>query len=259
MPYKGSRGRARAISGDLVRKFQAAADHARPMAAEEAKRRAAEAAVALVEDGMVLGLGTGSTANVMLARLAERVKEGLRVKGVPTSLATMELARHLGVPLTSLDEDPTLDLTLDGADEVDLEFRLIKGLGGALLREKVVAAASKRVAIMVDEGKLVKQLGTKAPVPVEVARFAWRPVQERVRALGCEPVLRRGTDGEPFVTDNGDLILDARFARGIDAPEEMERKLNNIPGVMENGLFVGLCTEVVVGTDKGASVRKRRV
>jgi ribose 5-phosphate isomerase A len=178
--------------------------------------------------------------------------------GVPTSVATMELARHLGIPLTSLDEQPVLDLTLDGADEVDPEFRLIKGLGGALLREKVVAAASQRVAIMVDEGKMVKQLGTKAPLPVEVARFAWRPAQERLQKLGCEPALRRSKDGEPFTTDNGNLILDCRFARGIDAPEELERRVNNIPGVMENGLFIGLCTDVVVGSAQGADVRKRK-
>jgi ribose 5-phosphate isomerase A len=228
------------------------------MGAEEAKRHAAHAAVDLVEDGMVLGLGTGSTANLLLARLAERCSQGLKVRGVPTSLATMELARHLGIQLTTLDEDPHLDLTLDGADEVDPDFRLIKGLGGALLREKVVAAASARLAILVDEGKLVKQLGTKAPLPVEVARFAWRPAQERLKALGCEPALRRGKEGEPFVTDNGNLILDCRFARGIEAPEALEARVNNIPGVMENGLFLGLTTEVVVGTDAGARVERRR-
>jgi ribose 5-phosphate isomerase A len=205
---------------------------------------------------MVLGLGTGSTANLMLARLAERVKEGLKVRGVPTSLATMELSRHLGIPLTTLEEDLALDLTLDGADEVDPQKRLIKGLGGALLREKVVAASSKRVAIMIDGSKLVPKLGTKAPLPVEVARFAWRPVQERLRTLECDPVLRRTSEGEPFVSDNGNLILDARFARGIDKPEELERTINNIPGVMENGLFLGLATEIVVGTSSGARLER---
>lgn len=228
------------------------------MGAEDAKRHAAAAAVDLVEDGMVLGLGTGSTANLMLARLAERVRGGLKVRGVPTSVATMELARHLDIPLTTLDDDLALDLTLDGADEVDPEFRLIKGLGGALLREKVVAAASKRLAIMVDESKVVKQLGTKAPLPVEVVRFAWRPAQERVRALGCEPVLRRAKEGEPFVSDNGNLILDCRFAEGIAEPERLEAQVNNLPGVVENGLFLGMATEVVVGTQAGARVERRR-
>lgn len=224
---------------------------------DEAKRNAARAAVELVQDGMVLGLGTGSTANLMLAALAERVRQGLDVRGVPTSEATMTLARHLGIPLTTLDEDLVLDLTLDGADEVDPDFRLIKGLGGALLREKVVAASSKRLAIMVDESKMVKQLGTKCPLPVEVMRFAWRPAGESLRALGCEPVLRRGKDGEPFVSDNGNLILDARFARGIDDAERLERDANNIPGVVENGLFLGLTTEVVVGSAEGARVLTR--
>lgn len=228
------------------------------MGADDAKRHAAQAAVDLVEDGMVLGLGTGSTANLMLAALAERVKQGLSVRGVPTSVATMELARHLGIPLTSLDEDLVLDLTLDGADEVDPELRLIKGLGGALLREKVVAASSRRLAIMVDESKLVKRLGTRSPLPVEVVRFAWRPVLERLRGLGAEPSLRRSKDGEPFVSDNGNLILDARFPRGIDDAEGLERAVNNVPGVVENGLFLGLATEVVVGTEAGARLHARR-
>lgn len=228
------------------------------MSAEDAKRNAAVAAVDLVQDGMVLGLGTGSTANLMLTKLAERVREGLQVRGVPTSVATMELARHLAIPLTTLDDDLVLDLTLDGADEVDPEFRLIKGLGGALLREKVVAAASKRVAIMVDESKLVKHLGTKAPLPVEVLRFAWRPVQERLRGFGCDPALRRTKEGEPFVSDNGNLILDCRFPRGIDDAERLEAAVNNLPGVVENGLFLGLATEIVVGTPGGARVERRR-
>jgi ribose 5-phosphate isomerase A len=237
-----------------------AAPSASPNAAQdEAKRQAALAGAALVEDGMVLGLGTGSTANLLLSALAERIKaEGLQVRGVPTSLATMELAKHLGIPLTTLEDDLALDLTIDGADEVDPRFRLIKGLGGALLREKVVAHASARVAILVDRSKMVDKLGTKAPLPVEVARFAWRPVQAHLRGMGCEPELRRakGT-GEPFVSDNGNLILDARFPRGIDAPEDLERTINNLPGVMENGLFLGLATEVVVGSPEGAEVLRR--
>lgn len=230
----------------------------RPVGSEESKRHAAGKAVELVQDGMLLGLGTGSTANLMLARLAERVREGLKVRGVPTSVATMELAKHLGIPLTTLDEGLALDMTLDGADEVDPQFRLIKGLGGALLREKVVAAQSERVVIMVDEGKLVPKLGTKAPLPVEVARFAWRPVQERLSRLGAEAELRRNADGQPFVSDNGHLILDARFPGGIDAPEELEAEVNNIPGVMENGLFLGLCTDVVVGNPQGARLMSAR-
>ncbi|MCA1813817.1 MAG: ribose 5-phosphate isomerase A, partial [Halobacteriales archaeon] len=204
-----------------------------------------------------LGLGTGSTAAIMLNELAQRIrKEGLKVRGMPTSEATQQLAHLLEVPLTTLDDDPRLDLTLDGADEVDPRFRLIKGLGGALLREKVVAAASERVCIMVDEGKRVPLLGTKAPVPVEVMRFAWKPVQERLRALGSEPALRRAKDGDVFVSDNGNFILDARFPRGIDAPEELERTLNNIPGAVENGLFLSLCTEVAWGSASSARVER---
>lgn len=224
---------------------------------DEAKRRAAARAAEMVEEDMVLGLGTGSTANVMLTHLAERVKSGLRVRGVPTSEATMQAARVLGIPLTTLDEDPVLDLTLDGADEVDPRLDLIKGLGGALLREKVVAAASERVVIMVDEGKLVPKLGTKAPVPVEVLRFAVRPVTERLRGFGCDPVLRRTRDGEPFVSDNGNHIVDCRFPEGLADPARLERDLNNVPGVVENGLFLGLATEVVVGTAKDARVQTR--
>lgn len=227
------------------------------MSPEDAKRRAGYAGAELAEDGMVLGLGTGSTAQHMLVRLAQRVGEGLRVRGVPTSLATMELAKQLGVPLTSLDDDPTLDLTLDGADEVDPDLRLIKGLGGALLREKVVARASRRVAILVDEGKLVKRLGTRAPLPVEVVRFARRPVEEALRALGAEPRLRLGPEGQPFVTDNGNLVLDARFPRGIDDPEALEARVDAIPGVVANGLFLGLATEVIVASVRGERVERR--
>lgn len=224
---------------------------------DDAKRNAARAAVQLVQDGMALGLGTGSTASVMLDELAKRMRaEGLKVRGVPTSEATQQLARVLGVPLTTLDDEPRLDLTLDGADEVDPRFRLIKGLGGALLREKVVASASKRVCIMVDEGKRVARLGSKAPVPVEVMRFAWKPVQDRLRALGSQPALRVAPDGGAFLTDNGNLILDARFPQGIGHPEELERALNDIPGVLEHGLFLGLCTEVAWGSAGGARVER---
>jgi ribose 5-phosphate isomerase A len=255
-PGAWPRGACNAVARRAPGKAKAPAG-LRSAMSEQAKRHAAEQAAMLVEDGMVLGLGTGSTANLLLAKLGERVREGLKVCGVPTSEATMQLARVLDIPLTTLDDDPRLDLTLDGADEVDPDFHLIKGLGGALLREKVVAAASARVVIMVDEGKLVKKLGTKAPLPVEVARFAWRPVHDKLLTMGAEPALRRAKDGAPFVSDNGNLILDARFPNGIDDPARTESAVNNIPGVVENGLFLGLATEVVVGNETGAQHRPK--
>jgi ribose 5-phosphate isomerase A len=219
-----------------------------------AGRRAAE----LARDGMVLGLGTGSTVLFTLQRLAERMSaEGLRIRGVPTSLDTERKARELGIPLASLEEVARIDLTIDGADEVDPGFRLVKGGGGALLREKVVASISAREAIVVGPDKLVERLADSFPLPVEVAPFA-RPVVARALAdLGFEPRLRLRQDGSTYLTDNACEILDARFPGGLDDPEDMERKLHALPGVVECGLFVGLCQILVIGHPDGrAEVRE---
>ncbi len=215
----------------------------------EWKRRAAEAAVDRVEDGMVLGLGTGSTVRYAIERLGRRVAEGWELAGVPTSRATAELARELQIPLTTLDEHPSLDLTIDGADEVDPRLDLIKGLGGALLREKIVAAASEALLVVVDEGKVVEGLGERAPLPVEVLPFGARRTRSRLEALGCEPTLRRAGEA-PFRTDNGNYMIHCRF-EGIADPRELAGRLKEIPGVIEHGLFLEMADAVFVGTAAG--------
>ncbi|HEX6941219.1 MAG TPA: ribose-5-phosphate isomerase RpiA [Longimicrobiales bacterium] len=223
---------------------------------ERQKRRAAERAVEFVEDGMVLGLGTGSTARHVLEVLAERREAGelRRIVGVPTSRETSRLARELGIPLTSLEDEPRLDLTIDGADEVGPELGLIKGLGGALLWEKIVATASDRLVIVVDEGKLVDRLGERAPLPVEVVPFGWTTHLAYLDLLGAQPMLRRGPDGNPFTTDGGHYLLDCRFDEGILEPDRIERELRQRVGVVETGLFLGLADTVVVGGEAGVRV-----
>ena len=213
---------------------------------EAAGRRAAD----LVEDGTIIGLGTGTTCAFVFERLAERIRtEGLRVRGIPTSRRTEEAARAFGIPLASFDEAATLDLAIDGADEVDPRWNLIKGGGGALLREKVVAAASRRNVIVVGEDKRVPTLG-RFPLPVEVVRFAWRPVAKALESLGCKARLRRGPAGAEFVTDEGHLILDCAFGR-IEEPGALEAAIDRIPRVVESGLFVGLVHRLVVGHEDG--------
>jgi len=216
------------------------------------KRAAAEAAVDLVEDGMALGLGTGSTSAFAVTALAARVRKGLRVVGVPTSERTAEQARREGVPLTTFAEHPELDLAIDGADEVERDtLHLIKGGGGALLREKIVAAASRRFVVIADEAKLVDRLGVGWAVPVEVVPFGWEATARRVERLGAKPELRRGKDAaEPFLTDGGHLILDCRFP-GIPDPAGLEGELRRIVGVVETGLFVGMASEVVLAGPGG--------
>ena len=198
---------------------------------------------------MVVGLGTGSTAALAVEELAHRLFQGeLRdIVGIPTSNATHQQAVLLGIPLTTLEEHPTVDLTIDGADEVDPDGNLIKGLGGALLREKIVATVSSRLVIVVDQSKLVERLGSKAPLPVEVVRFAAGAHAPAIRALGGEPELRRGPDGEPFKSDEGHCILDCRFAAGIPDPRLVQETLRARPGIVETGLFLGMAPEVIVG------------
>lgn len=228
---------------------------------DELKRQAAYHAIdQYVRDGMVLGLGHGSTIAHALERLASHLKAG-RLNGVrcvPVSKHTATAAQSLGIPLTTLDEIPHPDLCIDGADEVDPRLDLIKGLGGALLREKIVAVASARMVVIVDEGKVVTRLGTRAPLPVEVLTFGWTTHVEWLQALGCEPHLRRTPAGAPFVTDSGNYIYDCHFQGGIEDPGALEKTLNNRPGVVENGLFLEIADQVVIATQtQGIQVRQR--
>ena len=224
------------------------------MSAEDFKRQAAQRAAGLVRSGMKLGLGTGSTAAHFVDFLGARVREGLVVVCVPTSEATRKQAAALGIPLTTLDETPRLDLTVDGADELDAELRLIKGGGGALLREKIVAAASARMIVIADATKKVGHLG-RFPLPIEVVPFGLKSTQMHIAAqaedAGClgSITLRRGKDGQPFVTDNGNFILDCAFGV-IAEPEILADALCVIPGVVEHGLFLGLAdTAILAGAD----------
>lgn len=218
----------------------------------ESKQLVGERAVESVRDGMVVGLGTGSTAIWAIRKIGARVAEGLRIQAVPTSMASEELARKLHIPLVGLEEIEDIDLTIDGADEVDEQLRLIKGGGGALLREKVVASLTRQQIIVVDESKLVRRLGA-FPLPVEVIPFAWHPVSRQIEALGCSPKRRQAEDGRPFVTDNGNYILDCRF-KVIEEPADLNRILHLIPGVVETGLFVDMADRVLVGS-AGGSIR----
>jgi ribose 5-phosphate isomerase A len=214
---------------------------------DPAKDRAAEQGAALVEPGMIVGLGSGTTATVMVRRLGERIeREGLQFVGVATSTATAELARSLEIPLRELDDVDHLDLNLDGADEIDAQFRMIKGRGGALLREKIVASAARRRVTMITADKRVERLGVRMPLPIEVSAFGIRHVDRHLRALGSTPAIRADAAGSPFVTDGGNRILDCRF-EGIDDPAALQLTLRQIPGVFESGLFLGLCDLLIVG------------
>ncbi len=234
------------------------------MSGDLAKINAAQAALDFVKDGMIVGLGTGSTSAHFVRQLGERVRQGLRVKGVPTSEATRNLAEQVGVPLLEISQVTSIDVDVDGADEVDPSFRLIKGGGGALLREKIVASASKRMVVIADETKWVETLGA-FPLPVEVTRFGFALTQERVhealRETGCEGdevVLRvSGKANEPVITDGGNYILDAHAKRIPDA-EALGAALKRIAGVVEHGLFLGLAHTVILGKAKGAEIKQPR-
>lgn len=223
---------------------------------DKLKRLAAERAVDYVQSGMVLGLGHGSTARHVVDIIGERINSGaLRdIVGVPTSEYTKAQARTLGIPLATLAERPILDLAIDGADEVDPDLNLIKGLGGALLREKIVESAARRFIVVVDASKLVERLGTRGPLPVEVTQFAWEAHARWLKSLDCLAVLRREADGAPFVTDNGNYIIHCTFPDGISDPVALGRTLTDHPGVLEHGLFLGMATEVVVAGENGARV-----
>ena len=221
---------------------------------EIAGRRAAE----LVGDGMRIGLGTGSTVYFALVRLAERIREeSLSVCGVPTSIDTQKKAQELGIPLSTLEETESLDWTIDGADEIDGRFDMIKGGGGALLREKIIASISRREAIVVGPDKVVDRLGLGFPLPIEVVPFARPTVRRALESLGGQPALRV-TDAETYHTDNGNEILDCRFPEGIADAPALEARLAAIPGIVESGLFCGMAHVLVIGHENGkAEVRER--
>ncbi len=227
------------------------------MTIEELKRQVGDRAAAMVTSGTVVGLGSGSTARYATLRIAERLRNGELhdILGIPTSNETAALAREGGIPLTTLEEHGVIDITIDGADEVDPGWNVIKGLGGALLREKVVAYATRHEVIVVDDSKLVTRLGEKGPVPVEVLQFGWRNASRGLEGTGARPVLRmRGA--QPYVTDEGNWILDCYYGQIVD-PGALSNRIKAIPGVVEHGLFLGMVHDVVVAGTGGLRLLKR--
>lgn len=224
---------------------------------DELKRTAAERAVEFVSSGMIIGLGTGSTAIHATRAIGRMLQEGqLRnLLGIPTSEATAREASMWSIPLTTLEQHPVVDLTIDGADEIDPNLDLIKGLGGALLREKIVAAASKKMIVVGDYRKRVRHLGTMAPVPVEVIPFAKRPAVAYLESLGARVVLRQG-EGQAFITDEGNVILDCHFA-GIETPAELAQAIRTQPGIVEHGLFLGMASMAIIATQEGTETIQR--
>ena len=217
------------------------------MKLEQEKQEAARRSLAFVKDGYVVGLGTGSTAFYAISLLGERVREGLNIRGIPTSAKSRDLAAGLGIPLTSFEESPLIDVTIDGADEINPAVQLIKGGGGALLREKIVASASRKVVIIADSSKQVPILG-KFPLPVEVAPFAEALLIRRITALGASVTLRRDQSGKPFVTDEGHHILDCSFG-AIPDSHRLAGELDRMPGLVEHGLFLDLADIALIGKE----------
>jgi ribose 5-phosphate isomerase A len=222
-------------------------------ALDQEKQAAARAAAELVEPGSIVGLGSGSTATYAIRFLGQRVRESLKIVGIPTSQKTKQLAEQLGIPLSTLDEHPQIDIDIDGADEIDPQLNLIKGGGGALLREKIIASASRRFIVVGDSSKQVAHLG-KFPLPVEVIPFAQSLISKRIAGLGAQVSLRGA--GNPYVTDEGHHILDCKFGEIADPPALAE-KLRGIPGVVEHGLFIGMAELALVGKD-GRVIQIRR-
>ncbi|PFZ33462.1 ribose-5-phosphate isomerase RpiA [Bacillus wiedmannii] len=213
------------------------------------KQLAGEYAANFVKDGMKVGLGTGSTVYWLIQKLGERVKEGLSFQAVPTSKETEVLAKQLNISLISLNDVQSLDLTIDGADEIDANLQLIKGGGGALLREKIVATSSKELIIIADESKLVTHLGT-FPLPVEIIPFSWKQTERKIQSLGCQTTLRL-KDNETFITDNNNMIIDCIFPHNISNPANLHTQLKMITGVVETGLFVNMTSKAIIGTKNG--------
>ena len=226
---------------------------------DQRKQQAGEAAANLVQDGMVVGLGTGSTAAYAIEALGHRVvTEGLRICGIPTSAQTMAQARSARIPLTTFAEHLEIDLTIDGADEIlPGPLYLIKGRGGALLREKIVAASSKRMVVVADGSKLVKTLGELCSVPTEIVPFGWEATQKRLERLDAQPVLRRAADQKPFITDGGHYILDCAFGAIAD-PKEIAHHLDHVVGLVEHGLFLKFATEAIVASADGVKILKKQ-
>ncbi|MEC5145464.1 ribose-5-phosphate isomerase RpiA [Chitinophaga sp. 212800010-3] len=218
------------------------------MLADIGKKAAGERAAGYIKPGMTVGLGTGSTAYYTIMRIGEMVRDSLEIRAVATSAQSEELAREQGIPLIGFEEVQQIDLDIDGADEADAQLQLIKGGGGALLREKIIAAASKEMLVVIDESKFVKTLG-KFPLPVEVTTFAWELTVRHLEAMHAQPVLRI-RDGNRFVTDNGNYILDCHFQK-IHNAAALHTQLNNIPGVVENGLFLHYATKLIIGNNDG--------
>jgi ribose 5-phosphate isomerase A len=220
------------------------------------KLAAAECAAALVEDGMIVGLGSGSTATLAVAAIGRRVAQGLRIGAIPTSETTAEQARSLGIPLVSMEDHGHIDLTIDGADEIERgSLDLIKGLGGALLREKIVASITARLVIVADESKLVDRLGEGGrPIPMEVVPFGWQTTARRLRALGAEWTQRVTAAGQPFISDGGHIILDCRFS-AMDSARALQHRLDGTVGVVEHGIFCGMTSEAIVGRTSGEPLR----
>lgn len=222
-------------------------------AVNKLKQAAAESSAAELQSGMVVGLGSGSTARLVVAAIGVRVKQGLQIVGVPTSEQTEAQARELGIPLSTLGDHPVIDVTIDGADEVEVgTLSLIKGGGGNHLREKIVATASSRLVIAVDESKIVSHLGDHARVPVEVAQFGWQATARMLEKLKGSPVLRLQADGAPFVTDGRNYILDCAFGR-IHSATDLQRELDSVVGVIEHGLFIGMASLIIVAGSSGAA------
>jgi ribose 5-phosphate isomerase A len=224
---------------------------------EQLKQKAGEEAAKRIVNGQKIGLGTGSTVRYFLEVLGRRLAEGdlSDIVGVPTSERTETIAHSLNIALTTLEEASVLDLCVDGADEVDPKLNLIKGLGGALLREKIVASASRYFIVIVDKAKIVKKLGQDCPVPVEVLPFGWNITAEQIIAIGGKPMLRM-ENASPYKTDQGNHILDCHFG-AIESPEDLGRQLDSFPGVLGHGLFLGSADEVIIGTPDGVEVLKR--
>lgn len=215
-----------------------------------AKQAAAHKAVQYIKDGMIVGLGTGSTAYWAIQYLGEKVKQGMRITAIATSDETERLALECGIKVSEMDAVDHIDIDIDGADEIDRRLNLIKGGGGALLREKIVAAGSKTFIVIADGSKMVEMLG-KFPLPVEIIPFGWQHTARHLALLGCQTTLRQ-KEAKPFITDNGNYILDCQFGP-IPDPAVLQQQINNTPGVVENGLFVKMATRIVIGYDDGTA------
>ena len=223
------------------------------MSQDSAKRNAAEEAVKLVKNGMTVGLGTGSTAAIAVDLIGEKLSDNFQIVGMPTSVQTKNQAEKNGIKLIGIDDEDSIDIAIDGADEVSDELNLIKGLGGALLREKKVEKKAKELIIIVDESKMVERLGV-GPLPVEVEITNHKSTSKEIEKLGCKADLRIKNDGKPFVTDNGNYIYHCHFDHGIDNPKNIDIKLLDIEGVVDTGLFIDMATKIIVGNQKGTRI-----